>query len=92
MFGSDERWVDSHETVNLMTDWMFDVDETDWIFGSDKHFWLCQRCFGLSVETLASPVKQTASFRIKNAKCHLHPKLRERAEDGGKQIGPGEKA
>ncbi|KAM9446036.1 signal peptide, CUB and EGF-like domain-containing protein 3 isoform 3-T3 [Clarias gariepinus] len=41
------------------------------------------------IETLASPVKQTASFRIKNAKCHLHPKLRERAEDGGKQIGPG---
>ncbi|XP_046725916.1 signal peptide, CUB and EGF-like domain-containing protein 3 isoform X3 [Silurus meridionalis] len=41
------------------------------------------------IETLASPVKQTASFRIKNAKCHLHPKLRGRAEDGGKQIGPG---
>uniref|UniRef100_A0AAR2J8X4 Signal peptide, CUB and EGF-like domain-containing protein 3 n=1 Tax=Pygocentrus nattereri TaxID=42514 RepID=A0AAR2J8X4_PYGNA len=27
-------------------------------------------------KTLAAPVKQTASFRIKNAKCHLHPKLR----------------
>ncbi|TSL61128.1 Signal peptide, CUB and EGF-like domain-containing protein 3 [Bagarius yarrelli] len=41
------------------------------------------------IETSASPVKQTASFRIKNAKCHLHPKLRGRVEDGGKQIGPG---
>ncbi|KAL6483640.1 hypothetical protein MHYP_G00085120 [Metynnis hypsauchen] len=41
------------------------------------------------IETLAAPVKQTASFRIKNAKCHLHPKLRGRAEDGGRQIGPG---
>ncbi|XP_022533294.2 signal peptide, CUB and EGF-like domain-containing protein 3 isoform X1 [Astyanax mexicanus] len=41
------------------------------------------------IETLAPPVKQTASFRIKNAKCHLHPKLRGRAEDGGRQIGPG---
>uniref|UniRef100_A0A8D0AQ86 Signal peptide, CUB and EGF-like domain-containing protein 2 n=1 Tax=Sander lucioperca TaxID=283035 RepID=A0A8D0AQ86_SANLU len=29
----------------------------------------------LSVETLAPPVKQTASFKIKNAKCHLHPRL-----------------
>uniref|UniRef100_A0A8B9JL61 Signal peptide, CUB and EGF-like domain-containing protein 3 n=1 Tax=Astyanax mexicanus TaxID=7994 RepID=A0A8B9JL61_ASTMX len=48
-----------------------------------------QRCVCLSVETLAPPVKQTASFRIKNAKCHLHPKLRGRAEDGGRQIGPG---
>ncbi|XP_062871352.1 signal peptide, CUB and EGF-like domain-containing protein 3 isoform X2 [Trichomycterus rosablanca] len=41
------------------------------------------------VETLTAPVKQTASFRIKNAKCHLHPKLRGRVDDGGKQIGPG---
>ncbi|XP_028850143.1 signal peptide, CUB and EGF-like domain-containing protein 3 isoform X3 [Denticeps clupeoides] len=41
------------------------------------------------VETLAPPVKQTASFKIKDAKCHLHPKLRGRAEDGGRMLGPG---
>ncbi|KAI2649440.1 Signal peptide, CUB and EGF-like domain-containing protein 3 [Labeo rohita] len=41
------------------------------------------------VETQAPPVKQTASFRIKNAKCHLHPKHKGRAEDNGRQIGPG---
>uniref|UniRef100_A0A8C2PMU4 Signal peptide, CUB and EGF-like domain-containing protein 2 n=1 Tax=Cyprinus carpio TaxID=7962 RepID=A0A8C2PMU4_CYPCA len=41
------------------------------------------------IETQAPPVKQTASFRIKNAKCHLHPKHKGRAEDNGRQIGPG---
>lgn len=44
----------------------------------------------LSVETLAPPVKQTASFKIKNAKCHLHPKLTGRTEDRGRTLGPGE--
>uniref|UniRef100_A0A9J7XU56 Signal peptide, CUB and EGF-like domain-containing protein 3 n=1 Tax=Cyprinus carpio carpio TaxID=630221 RepID=A0A9J7XU56_CYPCA len=39
----------------------------------------------LVVETQAPPVKQTASFRIKNAKCHLHPKHKGRAEDNGGQ-------
>lgn len=43
----------------------------------------------LSVETLAPPVKQTASFKIKNAKCHLHPKLSGRTEDRGRTLGPG---
>lgn len=43
----------------------------------------------LSVETLAHPVKQTASFKIKNAKCHLHPKLTGRTEDRGRTLGPG---
>ena len=43
----------------------------------------------LSVETLAPPVKQTASFKIKDAKCHLHPKLTGRAEDRGRALGPG---
>uniref|UniRef100_A0A672ZDW1 Signal peptide, CUB and EGF-like domain-containing protein 2 n=1 Tax=Sphaeramia orbicularis TaxID=375764 RepID=A0A672ZDW1_9TELE len=43
----------------------------------------------LSVETLAPPVKQTASFKIKNAKCHLHPKLTGRTEDRGRTLGPG---
>uniref|UniRef100_A0A665W938 Signal peptide, CUB and EGF-like domain-containing protein 2 n=1 Tax=Echeneis naucrates TaxID=173247 RepID=A0A665W938_ECHNA len=39
--------------------------------------------------TLAPPVKQTASFKIKNAKCHLHPKLTGRTEDRGRTLGPG---
>uniref|UniRef100_A0A8D0ATZ2 Signal peptide, CUB and EGF-like domain-containing protein 2 n=1 Tax=Sander lucioperca TaxID=283035 RepID=A0A8D0ATZ2_SANLU len=43
----------------------------------------------LSVETLAPPVKQTASFKIKNAKCHLHPRLTGRTEDRGRTLGPG---
>uniref|UniRef100_A0A7N8WV88 Signal peptide, CUB and EGF-like domain-containing protein 3 n=1 Tax=Mastacembelus armatus TaxID=205130 RepID=A0A7N8WV88_9TELE len=43
----------------------------------------------LSVETLAPPVKHTASFKIKNAKCHLHPKLTGRTEDRGRTLGPG---
>ncbi|XP_029575085.1 signal peptide, CUB and EGF-like domain-containing protein 3 isoform X2 [Salmo trutta] len=38
----------------------------------------------------APPVKQTASFKIKDAKCHLHPKLTGRAEDRGRALGPGE--
>ncbi|XP_076132837.1 signal peptide, CUB and EGF-like domain-containing protein 3 [Alosa pseudoharengus] len=43
------------------------------------------------IETLAPPVKQTASFKIKDAKCHLHPKLRGRAtDDGGRMPGPGD--
>ncbi|XP_038578035.1 signal peptide, CUB and EGF-like domain-containing protein 3 isoform X2 [Micropterus salmoides] len=41
------------------------------------------------IETLAPPVKQTASFKIKNAKCHLHPKLTGRTEDRGRTLGPG---
>uniref|UniRef100_A0A6Q2XTU4 Signal peptide, CUB and EGF-like domain-containing protein 3 n=1 Tax=Esox lucius TaxID=8010 RepID=A0A6Q2XTU4_ESOLU len=36
-----------------------------------------------SQKTGAPPVKQTASFKIKDAKCHLHPKLTGRAEDRG---------
>ncbi|XP_047451313.1 signal peptide, CUB and EGF-like domain-containing protein 3 isoform X1 [Mugil cephalus] len=41
------------------------------------------------IETLAPPVKQTASFKIKNAKCHLHPKVTGRTEDRGRTLGPG---
>uniref|UniRef100_A0A3P9NGH6 Signal peptide, CUB and EGF-like domain-containing protein 2 n=1 Tax=Poecilia reticulata TaxID=8081 RepID=A0A3P9NGH6_POERE len=41
------------------------------------------------VETLAPPVKQKASFKIKNAKCHLHPKLTGKTEDRGRTLGPG---
>ncbi|CAB1336427.1 unnamed protein product [Coregonus sp. 'balchen'] len=43
-----------------------------------------------SSKTGAPPVKQTASFKIKDAKCHLHPKLTGRAEDRGRALGPGE--
>uniref|UniRef100_A0A8D3C8M9 Signal peptide, CUB domain and EGF like domain containing 3 n=1 Tax=Scophthalmus maximus TaxID=52904 RepID=A0A8D3C8M9_SCOMX len=43
-----------------------------------------------SSKTLAPPVKQTASFKIKNAKCHLHPKLTGRTEDRGRTLGPGQ--
>uniref|UniRef100_A0AAQ6A4D7 Signal peptide, CUB and EGF-like domain-containing protein 2 n=1 Tax=Amphiprion ocellaris TaxID=80972 RepID=A0AAQ6A4D7_AMPOC len=49
-----------------------------------------QSCIGsLPSKTLAPPVKQTASFKIKNAKCHLHPKLTGRTEDRGRTLGPG---
>ncbi|XP_063064631.1 signal peptide, CUB and EGF-like domain-containing protein 3 isoform X3 [Engraulis encrasicolus] len=42
------------------------------------------------IEAVAPPVKHTDSFRIKNAKCHLHPKLRGRAPaEGGRMLGPG---
>uniref|UniRef100_A0A8C7TEF5 Signal peptide, CUB and EGF-like domain-containing protein 3 n=1 Tax=Oncorhynchus mykiss TaxID=8022 RepID=A0A8C7TEF5_ONCMY len=43
----------------------------------------------LAGKTGAPPVKQTASFKIKDAKCHLHPKLTGRAEDRGRALGPG---
>ncbi|TNN73169.1 Signal peptide, CUB and EGF-like domain-containing protein 3 [Liparis tanakae] len=42
------------------------------------------------IEALTPPVKQTASFKIKNAKCHLHPKLTGRTEDRGRTLGPGQ--
>ncbi|KAM6977183.1 signal peptide, CUB and EGF-like domain-containing protein 3 isoform 3-T3 [Aplochiton taeniatus] len=42
------------------------------------------------IESLAHPVKQTASFKIKDAKCHLHPKLTGRAEDRGRVPGGGQ--
>ncbi|XP_061114414.1 signal peptide, CUB and EGF-like domain-containing protein 3 isoform X1 [Conger conger] len=41
------------------------------------------------IETLAPPVKQTTSFKIKDAKCHLHPKLKGRVDEGGRTLGPG---
>uniref|UniRef100_A0A4W5NGK4 Signal peptide, CUB and EGF-like domain-containing protein 3 n=1 Tax=Hucho hucho TaxID=62062 RepID=A0A4W5NGK4_9TELE len=58
---------------------------TEWFYCSVVHLYthpptlLC-----LPVETGAPPVKQTASFKIKDAKCHLHPKLTGRAEDRGR--------
>ncbi|KAK1152762.1 signal peptide, CUB and EGF-like domain-containing protein 3 isoform X4 [Acipenser oxyrinchus oxyrinchus] len=41
------------------------------------------------LETLTPPVKQKASFKIKDAKCHLHPKLKGRQDDGSRQLGAG---
>uniref|UniRef100_A0A674E081 Signal peptide, CUB and EGF-like domain-containing protein 3 n=1 Tax=Salmo trutta TaxID=8032 RepID=A0A674E081_SALTR len=61
------------------------VSWTEWFYSSGILLYthpptlLC-----LSVETGAPPVKQTASFKIKDAKCHLHPKLTGRAEDRGR--------
>uniref|UniRef100_A0A8C8A0E6 Signal peptide, CUB and EGF-like domain-containing protein 2 n=1 Tax=Oryzias sinensis TaxID=183150 RepID=A0A8C8A0E6_9TELE len=37
-----------------------------------------------SSKTLAPPVKEKASVKIKNAKCYLHPKLTGRTEDRGR--------
>ncbi|XP_005988472.1 signal peptide, CUB and EGF-like domain-containing protein 3 [Latimeria chalumnae] len=50
-----------------------------------KHFNATQSC----TETLAPPVKQKASFKIKDAKCNLHPRLKGRQEDGAKHSGTG---
>ncbi|XP_069094905.1 signal peptide, CUB and EGF-like domain-containing protein 3 isoform X1 [Pleurodeles waltl] len=33
------------------------------------------------IETLALPIKQKASFKLKDAKCHLHPRLQGRQDD-----------
>uniref|UniRef100_A0A8C1M2G6 Signal peptide, CUB and EGF-like domain-containing protein 2 n=1 Tax=Cyprinus carpio TaxID=7962 RepID=A0A8C1M2G6_CYPCA len=38
-------------------------------------------------ETLAQPVKQKARFRIKDAKCHLRPRNKEKHREMGKQAG-----
>lgn len=57
-----------------------------------NHVELCVKASLFGLETQAPPVKQTASFRIKNAKCYLHPKHKGRAEDNGRQIGPGQRS
>uniref|UniRef100_A0A8C1EPL9 Signal peptide, CUB domain, EGF-like 1 n=1 Tax=Cyprinus carpio carpio TaxID=630221 RepID=A0A8C1EPL9_CYPCA len=38
-------------------------------------------------EMLAQPVKQKARFKIKDAKCHLRPRNKEKHRDMGKQAG-----
>lgn len=42
-------------------------------------------------EMLAQPVKQKARFKIKDAKCHLRPRNKEKPRDMGKQGLQGEK-
>lgn len=42
-------------------------------------------------EMLAQPVKQKARFKIKDAKCHLRPRNKEKHRDMGKQGLQGEK-
>lgn len=39
---------------------------------------------------MAAPIKQKASFKIKDAKCHLHPRARGKQEEAGKAGGAGE--
>lgn len=41
-------------------------------------------------ETVAAPVKQKASFKIKDAKCHLHPRTKGKQEEAGKAGAQGE--
>lgn len=41
-------------------------------------------------ETVAAPVKQKASFKIKDAKCHLHPRAKGKQEEAGKAGAQGE--
>lgn len=41
-------------------------------------------------ETVAAPVKQKASFKIKDAKCHLHPRTKGKQEEAGRAGTQGE--
>lgn len=41
-------------------------------------------------EMLAQPVKQKTRFKIKDAKCHLRPRNKEKPRDTGKQSLQGE--
>lgn len=41
------------------------------------------------VEALAPPVKQRASFKIKDAKCHLHPRIKGKQDSGHPVITGG---
>lgn len=38
-----------------------------------------------STDSLAPPIKQKARFKIKDAKCHLRPRSKEKTKDAGKQ-------
>lgn len=42
-----------------------------------------------STDSLAPPVKQKARFKIKDAKCHLRPRSKEKTKDSGKQAVSG---
>ncbi|KAL8178953.1 UNVERIFIED_CONTAM: Signal peptide, CUB and EGF-like domain-containing protein 3, partial [Gekko kuhli] len=41
------------------------------------------------VETVAAPIKQKASFKIKDAKCHLHPRMKGKQDEIGRNGAPG---
>lgn len=42
------------------------------------------------LETVAAPIKQKASFKIKDAKCHLHPRAKGKQDEAGKAGAQGE--
>lgn len=42
------------------------------------------------LETVTAPIKQKASFKIKDAKCHLHPRAKGKQDEGGKAGAQGE--
>lgn len=39
----------------------------------------------MNEDTLAAPIKQKARFKIKDAKCHLRPRNKEKHRDSSKQ-------
>ncbi|XP_010130137.1 PREDICTED: signal peptide, CUB and EGF-like domain-containing protein 3, partial [Buceros rhinoceros silvestris] len=41
------------------------------------------------METAAAPIKQKASFKIKDAKCHLHPRAKGKQDEAGKAGAQG---
>uniref|UniRef100_A0A670J9E5 Signal peptide, CUB domain and EGF like domain containing 3 n=1 Tax=Podarcis muralis TaxID=64176 RepID=A0A670J9E5_PODMU len=41
-------------------------------------------CYSLAKETVAAPIKQKASFKIKDAKCHLHPRMKGKQDEVGR--------
>uniref|UniRef100_A0A8C0II13 Signal peptide, CUB domain and EGF like domain containing 1 n=1 Tax=Bubo bubo TaxID=30461 RepID=A0A8C0II13_BUBBB len=48
----------------------------------------CSSLFYLtSTDSLTPPIKQKARFKIKDAKCHLRPRSKEKTKDSGKQAG-----
>lgn len=43
----------------------------------------------ISTDSLAPPIKQKARFKIKDAKCHLQPRSKEKNKGSGKQTHIG---
>lgn len=44
-----------------------------------------QLLYFTSTDSLAPPIKQKARFKIKDSKCHLRPRSKEKTKDTGKQ-------
>jgi len=42
------------------------------------------------LETATAPIKQKASFKIKDAKCYLHPRAKGKQDEAGKAGAQGE--